>query len=208
VGGDFYDVIDLGDGSVGVVIADVSDKGMAAALYMALARSLLLAEARRERSPSAVLHHVNRLLQELGAPGMFVSIFYGVLSGDGKRLRYSRAGHDRPFLLRDGATIELGGRGALLGVFDDDDLHLTEEEIGLALGDRLILYTDGLTDMVDETGEMYGADRLSALATSLSSLPLVSFCEAVFSQLLSYCECTEQFDDMTALVMDVVGAGV
>ena len=115
VGGDFYDVIDLGDGRVGLVIADVSDKGMAAALYMALSRSLIRAEATRESSPRTVLGNVNRLLLELGEQGMFVTVFYGVLDGTSGHLIYARAGHDHPLLLRDGAAQPLAGKGCCLG---------------------------------------------------------------------------------------------
>ena len=105
VGGDFYDVIDLGDGRIGLVIADVSDKGMAAALYMALSRSLIRAEAMREASPRAALANVNRSLLDLGEQGMFVTVFYGVLDPPSGELTYARAGHDRPALLRGARSI-------------------------------------------------------------------------------------------------------
>lgn len=203
VGGDFYDVINLGDGHFGIVIADVSDKGMAAALYMALSRSLLLAEARRERSPAAVLKQVNRLLRELGEPGMFVSMFYGVTYGPGRHMRYARAGHDRPLLLRGGTVHELGGRGALLGTFEAEELHLTEEDIVLASGDRIVLFTDGLTDAISEAGEVYGLERLKQLAVTNAGLSPDPFCDALFGELHGYCGAAEQFDDMTLLVADV-----
>src|SRR5689334_9682028 len=121
---------------------------MPAALYMALTRSLLYAEARRERSPRAVLLNVNRLLRELGEPHMFVTVFYGVIALCSRRLTYARAGHDYPLLLRDGASMALGGRGTVLGMLEMNDLALSEEQIDLAPGDRLVLYTDGLTDIL------------------------------------------------------------
>ena len=136
VGGDLYDLFALENQRFGVAIADVSDKGMAAALYMALLRSLLLAEARREASPRLVLQQVNRLLREVGEPEMFVSVFYGVVDTATRRLRYARAGHDRPLLIRAGVMSELGGSGSLLGIFEPDALHLSEEEIALSPGDR------------------------------------------------------------------------
>jgi serine phosphatase RsbU (regulator of sigma subunit) len=92
-----------------VVIADVSGKSMPAALYMGLTRSLLLAEARRERSPRAVLLSVNQLLRELGDPQMFVTVFYGVIDPAAHRLTYARAGHDYPLLLHAGAVTRLEG---------------------------------------------------------------------------------------------------
>ena len=171
VGGDFYDVIDLGDGRVGLVIADVSDKGMAAALYMALSRSLIRAEAMRETSPVVALGNVNRSLLDLGEQGMFVTVFYGVLDTAGGLLTYARAGHDRPLLLRDGAALSLTGNGTLLGLFEEAGASLTEETVRLRVGDRLILYTDGLTDLVNARDEILGADALSELLVRHAALP-------------------------------------
>jgi len=125
VGGDFYDVIDLGPDRFGLVVADVSDKGMPAAVYMALTRSLLVAEARRSNSPMAVLYHVNDLLLELGQARMFVTVFYGVVEIATGMLTYARAGHDRPLLLRAGKAYELSGEGIFLGFFPFDALHLS-----------------------------------------------------------------------------------
>ena len=118
VGGDFYDVFRLDEDHFGVVIADVADKGMPAALYMALTRSLLLAEARRALSPKEVLLSVNHLLLELGEMGGFVSIFYGVVDYATHRLTYTRAGHERPLLLRNDTSLFLGGEGAVLGILE------------------------------------------------------------------------------------------
>ena len=100
VGGDFYEVIRLDEDRFGVAIADVSDKALPAALYMALTRSLLRAEAPRQPSPQAVLSNINRLLLELGDGNSFVTLFYAVVDGNSRRMVYSRAGHDRPLLLR------------------------------------------------------------------------------------------------------------
>jgi serine phosphatase RsbU (regulator of sigma subunit) len=207
VGGDFYDVILLDADRLGVVIADVSDKGMPAALFMALTRSLLLAEARRERSPRAVLINVHRLLQELGQPDMFVTVFYGVIDGSARRLTYTRAGHDRPFLLRDGAVQKLGGEGALLGyLLDTDELHLSEEQVDLAPGDKLVLYTDGLADAMSPDDRPFGLGRLMALLQSHASRPADELCAALFADLAVYQGSTEQYDDMTALIVEVKGS--
>ncbi len=203
VGGDFYDVILLDADRFGVAIADVSDKGMPAALYMALTRSLLLAEARRERSPRAVLANVNQLLLELGEPNMFVSVFYGVVERAARRLTYTRAGHDRPLLLRAGTVSELGGQGVALGLFDKGSLSLSEEQVDLAPGDWLALYTDGLTDAVDTGGRSFERDRLKALLQGYADLPAERFCEAVFAELISFQAGAEQYDDMTMLVVEV-----
>jgi serine phosphatase RsbU (regulator of sigma subunit) len=203
VGGDFYDVISLDPDHCGVVIADVSDKGMPAALYMALTRSLILAEARRERSPRAVLLNINQLLLELGEPGMFVTVFYGVIEKATRRMTYARAGHDYPLLLRDGTIQELGGEGTLLGFLDRAELHLSEETILLNPHDRLVLYTDGLTDVLSPDGERFALNRLKTLCQTHVNLPPAEFCSAVFAGLNAYQGGAEQFDDMTLLVIDV-----
>jgi sigma-B regulation protein RsbU (phosphoserine phosphatase) len=203
VGGDFYDVIQLDDDHFGVAIADVSDKGMPAALYMALTRSLLLAEARRDGSPQAVLENVNRLLLELGEPGMFVSVFYGIVEASTRRLTYARAGHDRPLLLRDEEVLTLGGRGTVLGIVGQEDLRLSEEWVVLAPGDRLVLYTDGLTDVVAPDGQLYSLEQLKDLLRRCTAERAGELCAATFDGLAAYRRSAEPFDDMTMLVLQV-----
>jgi serine phosphatase RsbU (regulator of sigma subunit) len=202
VGGDLYDVILLDADRVGVVIADVSDKGMPAALFMALTRSLLLAEARRERSPRAVLTNVHRLLRELGEPEMFVTVFYGVVDVASRQLTYTRAGHDRPLIVR-GDTVEaLRGEGAFLGYLDPDQLKLSEECIDLRSGDRLVLYTDGLVDAVAQDYQPFGASRLAALLQSCATLEAPDLVAAVFERIAAYQGTADQYDDMTMLVVE------
>lgn len=203
VGGDFYDVILLDADRFGLVIGDVSDKGMPSALYMALTRSLLLAEARRERSPAAVLRSVHQLLLALGEANMFVTVFYGVVDGSTRQLTYARAGHDWPLLLRGGSVQRLGGAGTVLGFPDLDELPLSEERLDLVPGDRLILYTDGLTDALDENGRLFGLDRFMAVVQSQASLPPFELCQATFDTLAAYQGNAEPFDDMTMLVVAV-----
>jgi serine phosphatase RsbU (regulator of sigma subunit) len=203
VGGDFYDVFVLDEDHVGLVIADVSDKGMPAALYMALARSLLLAEARRTRSPRAVLTSVNRLLLQLGNARMFVSMFYGIIQASTRCLIYTRAGHDRPLVLHDGTIRPLGGTGAVLGFLDEQDLRLSEEQATLAWGDRLMLYTDGLTDVLSSDDQLYGRDRLENLFRARGELCAEELVATIFDELAAYQGPAEQFDDMTVLIVQL-----
>jgi phosphoserine phosphatase RsbU/P len=203
VGGDFYDVILLDAGLIGVAMADVVDKGMAAALYMALTRSLLLAEARRERSPALVLRRVHRLLLELMQPGLFVTIVYGVLDASAQTLTYVRAGHERPLLLRDGSTTLLRAKGAALGLPELDDVQLEEERIDLRAGDRIVLYTDGLADALGAADESFGLPRLvNALLTHRESA-LNEMCDAVFAAVAAHQGAREQYDDMSLLAVEV-----
>jgi sigma-B regulation protein RsbU (phosphoserine phosphatase) len=203
VGGDFYDVFWRDNDHFGIVIADVADKGMPAALYMALTRSLLLAEARRALSPRDVLLNVNQLLLDLSEMGGFVSIFYGVVNYASRRLTYARAGHERPLLLRNDESLLLCGEGAVLGILAGEDLHLSEEWIDLRPDDRLILYTDGLTDVADAHGDFSGLARLRALLERISHRSALEVCQAIFAELDQYRGQAEQFDDMTLLVLEV-----
>ncbi|MCW5847520.1 MAG: SpoIIE family protein phosphatase [Anaerolineae bacterium] len=203
VGGDFYDAIRLDDDRIAVVIADVADKGMPAALYMAQTRSLILAVARHSQAPAAVLRDVNRLLLEVGEANMFVTVFYGVLDTRRGRLTYSRAGHDHPFLVRGGGLEPLGGRGMALGLFAGDIFHLSEETVEVRPGDRLVLYTDGLTDVVGPDDEMLGYDRWVEAVLRRSSLPPAEMCRALFDDLTAYRQGAAQFDDMALVVVGI-----
>jgi sigma-B regulation protein RsbU (phosphoserine phosphatase) len=203
VGGDFYDVITLDEEHFGVAIADVSDKGMAAALYMALTRSLLRAEARRERSPRLLVENVNQLLLALGEPNMFVTVFYGVIEKHTRQMTYIRSGHDRPLLAHEGAVLELGGRGVALGLFDPDRFRVSEEQIVLTPGDHLLLYTDGLTDIQAPDGSFFGKEALKRLLQSQTVHSPDQLCEQIFAQLHAFQDTAEQYDDMTMLLIAI-----
>ena len=137
---------------------------------MALTRSLLLAEARRELSPARVLRGVHRLLLELGDPDMFVTVFYAVLDTNEQTLTYARAGHEEPLLVRDGGVHRLRGAGRFLGLLDAAELPLDEAVVPLLPGDRLVLYTDGLTDALSPDGLPYGLERLENFCTAHAAL--------------------------------------
>lgn len=219
VGGDFYDVIPLCESQHGLgrpisfllVIGDASDKGMPAALYMALTRSLILAETRHltagptrsELSPRTLLINVHRLLLELGQPSMFVTAFVGLVDGPSGRMTYACAGQDRPILLHENGTQLLHGEGTVLGFPGMEELYLSEEQVALTPGDRLALYTDGLTDTMGPEGQRFGVNRLRSLLSVHRDLPVEEVCSCVFGELAAYRRSAAQYDDMTLLVMDV-----
>lgn len=203
VGGDFYDVFLLDEQRVGVVIADVSDKGMPAALFMALTRSLVRAEAPRERSPEKVLRRVHHLLLELAEPTQFVTLFYGVLDVPQKVLRFVRAGHDYPLLMREQEVLVLRGVGTMLGLLDESEVILNEELIQLQRHDRLVLYTDGLTDAINAREEHFGRARLERVARENFSAPLEQMGDALFDAVAQHQGDGERFDDMTLLIVGI-----
>ncbi len=204
VGGDLYDVIDLGGGRLGVLIADVSDKGLPAAFYMGVARSLIWSEARRADSPRQVLTNVNRMLAEVGRAEMFLTAFYGIFEMSTRHLVYCRAGHDRPLWLRaDGQDVLLGAPGMPIGMFDPDELDLGEGEIFLSPGDALILYTDGMTDARDVHGAEFGVTHWAKLARAHAGLPADQMCTALFDEVAAFQTGVPQMDDMTLLIMRI-----
>ncbi len=202
VGGDFYDAFLIDDEHIAVAVGDVSDKGMPAALYMALTRSLLRAEGTRARSPLATLARVNQLLIDLGEPDMFVTVFYGILERSSRLFTYCRAGHERPFLLRDGQVTELPGDGMALGLVGAGRLQLTEAIVPLAPGDRLLLYSDGLSDVQSPAGDFFERERLAALIEAQAEEP-GNLCNTIFDALIAFQGDAAQFDDMALLVVEV-----
>ena len=200
VGGDFYDIIPLGEQRVGLVIADVSGKGMPAALFMALTRSLVRAEARRSASPRQVLYNTHRLLLEINRTSMFVTIFYGVLDLKTKHFRFARAGHDYPIVyspITQKYRI-LNVEGTMLGLFGE--AYLDEAETTLEAGEWLILFTDGITDATSPTGEFFGTQNLiKAIYTSPTQTP-DQLCEWIFEQVKKFQAEADPYDDITLLV--------
>ncbi len=161
VGGDFYDFIELPDGRMAFIIADVTDKGVPAALVMATTRTLLRAAAERLASPGEVLERVNELLCPDIPERMFVTCLYAVLDPATGRLHYANAGHDVPYLRTADGMVELRATGMPLGLLPG--MHYEEKEAILNAGDEVLFYSDGLVEAHDPAGEMFGFPRLKAL---------------------------------------------
>lgn len=160
VGGDFYDLIQLPGGKLGLVIADVADKGMPAALFMTLVRTLIRAAVQGENSPAAVLGEVNHLMLPDTQNGMFVTAIYAVMSLDTGKMVYANAGHNLPLLLRaeNKEVSQLHKGGIALGIVEDTDLK--DYSVQLEPGDCVVFYTDGVTEAFSPQEEMYGEERL------------------------------------------------
>jgi serine phosphatase RsbU (regulator of sigma subunit)/anti-sigma regulatory factor (Ser/Thr protein kinase) len=167
VGGDFYDFIHFPDGRLGIIIGDVTDKGVASALVMATTRSLLRGAAERERSPAAVLRAANHALVEDIPPNMFVTCFYLLLEPETGRVNYANAGHDLPYRRGPRGVEELRATGMPLGLLPD--ISYDEYETVLEPGELLVFYSDGLVEAHDQTGDMFGFPRLQRLLGEAAS---------------------------------------
>jgi sigma-B regulation protein RsbU (phosphoserine phosphatase) len=172
VGGDFYDFIPLpgGRGSLGVVVADVTGKGVPAALMVAATRSMLRAESRRDPlltpSPRVVLEQASQELYADNPARLFLTAFFAVLEPNNGRVVYANGGHEYPLWLRSatGECQPLSARSTLLGAFPS--IELEERQVELASGDLLVFYTDGVTEAREARGAMYGEDRLRSVVAS------------------------------------------
>ena len=161
VGGDFYDFLELPDGQIGVVIGDVTDKGVPAALVMATTHSILRAEAARLVAPGEVLRRANALLIEEMPPHMFVTCLFAVLDPVSGRLRYANAGQDLPYLRTADGVVELRATGMPLGLLPD--MEYEEKEVVLQPGQEVLLHSDGVVEAHGLHREMFGFPRLKAL---------------------------------------------
>lgn len=205
VGGDFYDYFLLEDGRIGVVIADVSGKGVPAAFFMAICRTLLKASARFLGSPAATLARVNTLLAAQNEEMMFVTLFYGILEPDSGRFVYANGGHNVPALLSGGSVRRLPPtQGMALAV--DPDARFTESHFTLQAGDVLFLYTDGITDAQSPDGAMFGEPALRATLADTAPDARADACQAqVVGAVEQFMRGAAQADDITCVTLRYVG---
>jgi serine phosphatase RsbU (regulator of sigma subunit) len=207
--GDFYDFIPLPGERMGIVIADVADKGMSAALYMALTRTLIrtYAVGYPERPDLALQAANDRILADTRAD-LFVTVFYGILDPAGGTLTYCNAGHHPPYWLasesRPGSRKQepiqlLPGRGIALGVVKDPGWGYST--IKLNLGEALLLYTDGVIDAHDPALAPFGSERILEAALSNLDQPAKNLMEDLLSRLQQFTEDQPQFDDITLMAV-------
>jgi sigma-B regulation protein RsbU (phosphoserine phosphatase) len=202
IGGDFYDAKQLDDGSVSVLVADISDKGAHAALFMAVARALFLTEQKHSSAPADVAMAVHRGLLEASNYDMFVTAFYGVLDPDSRVLRYVRAGHDEPILVRrNGDTELLTGRGRFLGLWPEFEPVFEERQIVFEPGDCLVIYSDGVTDMRSPSGEPFGRERLKQVVRGVRLYDAERIARSIYSGVQRHRDYAEAFDDFTLVVV-------
>ena len=206
VGGDFYDFFDLPDGRLGLVIADVSDKGIAAALFMAFARTVIHTIAQIIPEPGNCLERANHLLSHDNAASMFVTTFYGVLNPASGELCYVNAGHNPPYHITvDGQAAALARTGGMaLGVMDD--LAFAERKLTLAPGERLLFYTDGVTEAINEASEEFTTRRLEDTLAVAPASPR-EMIAAVVAAVQTFAGAAPPTDDLTLLALLYRGTG-
>jgi len=201
VGGDFYDVFRLGRKRLGLVIADVSDKGIPAALYMTVARTLIRANAQDNNSPARVLERVNNLLLKDSQNGMFVTAIYAIVNLESGGIIYANAGHNRPLLIhhQQGSVETLPKGGMALAVLEDQQYQ--DERVRLQPDDCIFLYTDGVTDNFSPNGEAFGEDRLIQVLNSLNRKDARSMLEQLDQSLAAFRQGSPLSDDITLLTL-------
>ena len=200
VGGDFFDVQILRDGKIGLAIADVSDKGMPAALFMMSSRMLLKGAGRRFENPGEALEEVNNLLDAENEASMFVTLFYAIYDTNTSKFQYANGGHNEPIVVHpDGSTTVIRPTGGTaLGIIPE--LIYKEDSIQLEPGDTVILYTDGITEAFNTEGELFGLPQLCEIFRDRQPISAEDASEIVFDAVNKFAGDEPQSDDQACLV--------
>ena len=201
VGGDFYDFIPISEGKIGLTIADVSGKGVPAALFMALSRTIVRAKATRSSGVREVIRDANSLITADAKSGMFVTLFYAVLDLSERTLTYVSAGHNPPviFKAKTRTLMRLDAKGIALGAIAD--IELEERKIILDGGDTVVFYTDGVTEAINKSMDQFGEERLITTIKVNHELSADDMIEKIKGEMLAFCGDEPQFDDITLMVL-------
>ena len=204
-GGDYYDFVKLSNNKLGIAIGDVSGKGIGAAIYMTLTKGILQAHAEENVSPSSVLIKVNRLLYKTIEKNSFVSMFYAILDINNNTITYSRAGHNPGILCsqQTGGTNLLLSKGMALGLEEGSIFSstLNEEKIEIKPGDVFVLYTDGITEAMNEKHDQFGEEKLISLIESNKHLSAKEIINLILKEVKKFTDNYPQNDDMTIVVL-------
>ncbi|MGD8585780.1 MAG: SpoIIE family protein phosphatase [Chloroflexota bacterium] len=202
VSGDFYDFLRLSDGRWGIAIADVADKGVPAALFMALSRTILRTVAFNRENPADVLQRSNKLIYNDSTSDLFVTVFYAVWDASKRTLSYASAGHNPPILIRHrGRQKTLNTDGIALGVIENASIE--QRQVELYKGDVIIFYTDGVTEAINEDYDEFGLERLSMVARDNAQGVAAEIVAAITAAVHDHSGDTPQYDDITLVVLKV-----
>lgn len=205
VGGDLYDFFLLDDSNLGIVVGDVSGKGVPAAIFMAVSRTLIRATALKGIPPNECFTYVNNLLCHESISSMFVTAFYGILNFKTGELRYVNGGHNPPYVINSKGEVKIvePTNDIVLGLFENYEFNT--KTINLAKGDTLLLYTDGVTEAEDSNFNLYSDERLAELLKSNHNIKIEELIKLIFSNVHEYSKGVEQSDDITALAVRFEG---
>ncbi|HJQ69885.1 MAG TPA: GAF domain-containing SpoIIE family protein phosphatase [Blastocatellia bacterium] len=203
VGGDYFDFIQSITDRLGVLVADVSGKGLAAALIMVTFRAYIHATVINELAMRVVMARVNRLIHETTEGERFITTFYGLIDPENKRLLYINAGHNPPLLLRADSTTRLLDKSGLpVGIFEDS--RYSEAVVDFLPGDILVLYTDGVTEAINSQEESFGVDRLEKIVRAASEMSAQEICQTVASAVREFSSVVGgPEDDLTISIIKV-----
>jgi serine phosphatase RsbU (regulator of sigma subunit) len=201
--GDFFDVIQLGEGRLGILIADVADKGVGPALYMAIGRTLMRTYAvEYDAEPEVAFYATNQRLLKDARANLFVTAFYGILETETGRLTYSNAGHNPPYLIKntDGAIQSLDPSGMPLGI--EEQATWSQDVVQIDPGDTLILFTDGIPDAQNEMGEFFDDESLLEVCLDSYGRPAHEMQAAILAEIENFVGDAPQFDDITLMILE------
>jgi sigma-B regulation protein RsbU (phosphoserine phosphatase) len=200
VSGDFYDFLARSDGSWGIVIADVAGKGVPAALFMALSRTILRTVGFNRRDPGDVLTRVNEIINIDAESDLFVTVFYAIWDPKTKVISFANGGHNPSILMnKKGETRLLKAPGIALGVLPD--VNITTHTVLLERGDTLIMYTDGVTEAINEDYDEFGLERLCLTVRAARGRNAQAIVQAISDGIHDHAGDTPQFDDVTLVVL-------
>ncbi len=200
VSGDFYDFLPRSDGSWGIVIADVADKGVPAALFMALSRTILRTVGFNRRDPGQVLTRVNEIINIDSESDLFVTFFYAIWDPKTKVISFANGGHNPPIIMnKKGEPRLLKAPGIALGVLPD--INIATHTVRLEREDTLILYTDGVTEAINEDYDEFGMERLYLTARAARRRNAQSMVKAISDSIQDHAGGTPQFDDVTLVIL-------
>lgn len=201
VGGDFYDFFRIDDDRIGFVIADVSGKGIPAAIFMAVSRTLIRATGVRGGSPADCLTYSNKLLAAESVDCMFVTVFYGIFNLKTGEISYCNAGHNPPYILKRGGAVEVlpMSQDPMVGAIDGIEYH--GATLQLDHGDSLVMFTDGVTEAMNAQNEEFGEERLEDTLVEVTMHNCQQIVEAIKADVAAFVGDAEQSDDITVLAL-------
>jgi preprotein translocase subunit SecG len=199
IGGDYYDIIDLGPTRLGICIADVIGHGIPAAILMANLQASIRIYAAQSLEPRELCARVNEFISRNVGPGKFITFFYGILDSDTDKFLFSNAGHPPTLVFkRDGKILKLDTADPVLGQFSSIEYH--QHELKLAAGDIVILYTDGLLEMANPRGDFFGEERLAAVVAANMQAEAQGLCDTILAAVSGFANGLFR-DDLTFVVV-------